>query len=414
MKKSLIIWIIGGTTEARKLIDFLSMTDAKVYVSVATEYGKSIIKYSQNVEVNDKRLSKYEMISFISDVKPHIVIDATHPYAKLVSENAYKACEGTKVRYIRLKRDESLKGDFIYVKSTLDAVEIVKETDENIFLTCGSKEIEHFTNLNNYKQRVYARVLPMCEVIKKCEDLGFERKNMIYMQGPFSKEINLAMFKHAGAKVLITKDSGDAGGFTQKIEAAQELGIKIIVIGRPIEISGFKFEEVIKKLQNEYYLKIEDKNKEVIPYFPMFISIRDKKVRVFGGGNIAKRRIKTLIDFGAKVNVVAPLINNDVANLVEDDKIKVERREYKKGDCNGYEIIIAATNDKDVNDKIYKESKDLNVYLNISDNKNLCTFFFPAVIKKDNMVIGVTSSGVNHKHVKEVADRIRAKAHDIF
>ncbi len=121
-------------------------------------------------------------------------------------------------------------------------------------LTCGSKEMKVFTSLPDFQNRIYARILPEPSILQKCIDLGFKPTNMICIQGPFSRDLNLAMMKHIGAEILVTKDSGPTGGYLDKLEASKMLGIKVIVIGRPLEQEGYTFDQLIAKLKAEHKL----------------------------------------------------------------------------------------------------------------------------------------------------------------
>lgn len=123
-------------------------------------------------------------------------------------------------------------------------------------LTTGSKTLEIFANkllpLNDV--RVICRMLPRIDNMQKCEQLGFPQKNIVAMQGPFSKELNIALFKHFGVTLMITKESGKVGAVDEKIEAAKELGIETIVIKRPIIEFGHVFsemEEIVNWIKNQ-------------------------------------------------------------------------------------------------------------------------------------------------------------------
>lgn len=139
------------------------------------------------------------------------------------------------------------------------------------------------------------------------------------------------------------------------------------------------------------------------PYFPLFISLEGKKVKFFGGGKIALRRVKTLLDFGAIIEIISPDIDKELLKICNNITI----REYSTGDCVGTDFVVAATNNPFVNDAIATECKQLNIPISVASNQDLCTFFFPAIIKNDDIVIGLTSSGNDHKKVKTVAERIR-------
>lgn len=139
------------------------------------------------------------------------------------------------------------------------------------------------------------------------------------------------------------------------------------------------------------------------PYFPLFISLEAKKVRFFGGGKIALRRVKTLLDFGAVIEIVSPKVSEELIVICEN----ITKREYQNGDCLGANLVVAATDNPLVNEAIAKECKHLNIPVSVASDKDLCTFFFPAIIKNEDIVIGLTSSGKDHKKLKVTTDKIR-------
>jgi len=251
--KKPVFWIIAGTSEGRQLTEQLSGFDAFIYVSLATEYGKWFIEKKDNIDINSERLDHDEMVAFINAKSIDCVIDASHPYAQEVTKNISEACRMTRTSYLRLQRPLSEQQELIYVEDSKHAAKVLKEMPGKVFLACGSKEIESFISIPNFAARCYLRVLPIPEIIQKCLDLGFKCPHIIGMQGPFSKELNMAMLKSSGSQILVTKDSGAAGGFGEKIEAALELGVTVIVIGRPIE-EGYTFDQVIQKLVVDYSL----------------------------------------------------------------------------------------------------------------------------------------------------------------
>ena len=123
--------------------------------------------------------------------------------------------------YIRLLREQSTDtADCIFVEDTAGAVEYLKQTEGNVLLTTGSKELKAFTALPDFEKRLYARVLSTPEVATMAASLGFVGKHLICMQGPFSKELNTAMLKQFDAAYLVTKDSGKVGGFEEKLLSA--------------------------------------------------------------------------------------------------------------------------------------------------------------------------------------------------
>jgi len=252
MRKRPVFWVIAGTSEGRKLVEQLSEYDVLICVSLATEYGKPFIKEKNNISVHVGRLGREDMVSFIRENRVDCVIDTTHPFAREVTGNISAACRESKTNYLRLLREPGKDGAYIHVRDQAQAVEVLAQTEGNILLTCGSKELGKYTKLADFAERITVRILPEPDNLKKCLDLGFRAQQIICMQGPFSKELNVAMLRTTGAKILVTKDSGAAGGFNEKVEAAAELGIDVVVIGRPTEGEGLTHDQILDKLMEEY------------------------------------------------------------------------------------------------------------------------------------------------------------------
>ena len=138
----------------------------------------------------------------------------------------------------------------VWVDSVKQATEYLNNTKGNIFISTGSKELGLYTELDDYKERCYVRVLSVWESVKKSMELGFDGKHLIAMQGPFSKELNVAMLRQTEADYFVTKESGKTGGFEEKYEAAMETGTVLVVVGRPEE-EGFGVEEVCQKIAGQ-------------------------------------------------------------------------------------------------------------------------------------------------------------------
>ena len=142
------------------------------------------------------------------------------------------------------------------------------------------------------------------------------------------------------------------------------------------------------------------------PYFPMFIDLTDKKILVAGGGTIALRRIRTLLKFRADIRVIAPELCEELAQLEEGGKIAAERREYCTPDIDGVQIVLAATDDHEVNRRIWEECRAAGVTVNVADDRSLCDFYFPSIVMTEDTVIGVNCGGEDHAKVKETRIKI--------
>ena len=138
------------------------------------------------------------------------------------------------------------------------------------------------------------------------------------------------------------------------------------------------------------------------PYFPMFIDLSDKNIVVAGGGNIATRRIKTLLKFTRNITVVATKVTQELMDLGKAGTVTLYIRPVKRSDFANAYMVIAATNDWKLNDEIYRVCKEEGIYVNVADDKSKCDFYFPGIYMKDEVVVGITASGLDHSRAKKV------------
>ncbi len=246
------IGLFAGTTEGRILARRLAGTQMSLDIFVATEYGKEGLPQAGNLKIFCGRMDEAQIAEMLKERSYDLVLDATHPYAKLVSENVKKSCEHAGIRYLRVLREPGKKTSdgILSVDSVEEAVLTLKDQEGAVLVTTGSKELHKYKNLPRWEERIYARVLSLPEVVSHAADLGFYGSHLIAMQGPFSMEMNLALLKSIGAKWMVTKESGKAGGFEEKEEAARRAGAGLIVIGRPKE-DGISLKEALDTLERE-------------------------------------------------------------------------------------------------------------------------------------------------------------------
>ena len=245
------ILIFGGTTEGRLLAEYCHQQEIEAYVSVVSGYGADLLPESEYLHVLSGRMAGEAMEGFMKRASIRAVFDATHPYAAEATRNIKEACGRARVSYLRVTREsaaaENPGGDsgkgpaaafasqVVYVHSVEEAVCYLKDREGDILVTTGSKELAAYTALPGYEERLYVRVLPSCAAISACEDIGIRGKRIIAMQGPFSEEMNRAMMRQLGVRYLVTKEAGTAGGFLEKLSAAEALSVTAVVIGRPLE-----------------------------------------------------------------------------------------------------------------------------------------------------------------------------------
>lgn len=249
--------VFAGTTEGRQLAQFLEKRQVSAHICVATEYGEQLLGENENLEISHERLDKTQMEELILKNQKSLVIDATHPYAAEVTKNIQAACESTGAEYLRVLRENqgnSDLGDCVYVETVEAAVAYLQKTTGNILATTGSKEAAKYTALSDFENRVFLRVLSLPNVVAECARLGFQGKNLLCMQGPFSKEFNIAMLRQLDCKYMVTKMSGKSGGFLEKLEAARACGCTLVVVGRPLEENGVSLQECKRILCRRFSL----------------------------------------------------------------------------------------------------------------------------------------------------------------
>ena len=245
--------VFAGTTEGRELVEFLCAQPVKTTACVATEYGQTLLEPAENLTIHTGRLNREEMAALFAREQFSLVVDATHPYASVVTQNICAACADTQTEYLRLLRSGAqAPEDSVFVPDLAGAVDYLNTREGNILLTTGSKELASFRGIREFAQRVYARVLPMEDSLRLCREAELPPAHIIAMQGPFSRALNVAMLRSVEGKFLVTKDSGTAGGFDEKIAAAREAGAQLVVIGRPPQVAGLTMAQVLEKLGTRF------------------------------------------------------------------------------------------------------------------------------------------------------------------
>lgn len=233
------ILIFSGTTEGRRLSHLLAERGAEVTVCVATEYGCEEQGEAPGVTVLTGHRTVEEMTALLGG--RDLCIDATHPYAVEVTKNIHLACAAAGVPCRRLLRERSGDTDALAVDGAEEAARLLAGREGNILLTTGAKELPAFAGIA--PDRLYPRVLPTKDSISACEAAGIPHRNILAMQGPFSTDLNEALIRQFHIAFLVTKDGGAAGGFPEKVQAAKNTGIELVLIRRPEE-TGECFEEI--------------------------------------------------------------------------------------------------------------------------------------------------------------------------
>lgn len=231
------VLIFAGTREGRELVEAFDRSHIACHVCVATEYGSQLLKTSDFITVHTGRLDEAGMRQLMDEIGCDVVVDATHPYAVLVTNQMKAAIQGSSIRYLRLLRenDGQQEEKAVFYENVEQCAKALAKEEGKVLLTTGSKQIAEFAAVPGLKERLVVRVIPGLESLKLCLDAGLMGNQIIAMQGPFSQEMNETIIKEYGICHLVSKESGVTGGVNEKTEAARKLGIKLHILKRPDE-----------------------------------------------------------------------------------------------------------------------------------------------------------------------------------
>lgn len=247
-----MILVMAGTREGREVFSFCRQRGYPVLATVATPCGELALS-GQNgrpagegqLGVACARLNVREMAELIKSRGAVAVVDATHPYAAKASATARSACRQAGVLYIRFARPPAKFPSSHLIHRCPDYARAAEQAaslaagGKTIFLTTGSKTVNIFAaEAQKTGARVVARVLPVPESLEACLAAGLSPKDLVAVWGPLDYGANRELFRYFGASVVVTKDSGPAGGTEEKVGAALDLGIAVVVVERPSEDGG--------------------------------------------------------------------------------------------------------------------------------------------------------------------------------
>lgn len=246
-----MIALFSGTSEGRKITEELDKNNLRTLVFTSTGYGSSLVATSKNIRINSGPLSKDQIKKVFKEREIKKILDATHPYAKNISRNLIEVSYELDLPYYRYEREgykiEKNNTTKIFPNYN-EIIEYLKKTKGNVMLTIGSRNLKKFV-VEIEKERIYPRILPLPNLIQDALDFGLSLKNIVGMQGPFSKEVNKALIESFNIKYIVTKNSGKEGGIKEKIEAAGETGVEILVLDKPKIDYPNKYENIEKIIE---------------------------------------------------------------------------------------------------------------------------------------------------------------------
>lgn len=247
--------IFAGTSEGHLMARYLrdrKLLD-KALFSVATEYGEETLSDIEGAEVITGRLDRSGIEKLIAEEGFRLVIDATHPYADKATAEIKAAADACGIEYVRVLREEKLPlmPGVLMADTAADAAKMLNDVEGRFLLTTGAKELGVFSSVRDFAERAIVRVLPSAASLDACFQAGVRPASVIAMQGPFTKEMNLATMRQYDLKTIVTKSSGGPGGFLDKAALADD-GFTVIVIGRPATEAGVSLAEAEKRMAEIY------------------------------------------------------------------------------------------------------------------------------------------------------------------
>ncbi|MFA6760488.1 MAG: bifunctional precorrin-2 dehydrogenase/sirohydrochlorin ferrochelatase [Sulfuricurvum sp.] len=141
-------------------------------------------------------------------------------------------------------------------------------------------------------------------------------------------------------------------------------------------------------------------------FFPLFVSLEDKRVVLVGGGEVASTKLSVLLKFTKNIAIISPKISQKVADLARENNLICHQREYESGDFAFYDLVVVTANSLPLQRFIYEESRPYRVFCNFADLVDLNDFSFGSIIKRGDLVVGVSTSGSSPSYAKVIKDRI--------
>lgn len=225
------IWLIGGTSESRKIAN--AIADLCPLITVTT--SEAIQLYPDNSQVLIGRMDLAAIRVFCLKHSITTIIDASHPFAIEISQNAIAIAQELNISYLRYERpmiETENQRNYLQLASFAELFQGDYLLDQRVLLTVGCKALPLFKSWCD-RTILYARVLPKLDSLKVALDSGFKSDRIIALRPPISLELEQALLQQWQISLIVTKASGKSGGEDTKQKLAQELGIQLITIARP-------------------------------------------------------------------------------------------------------------------------------------------------------------------------------------
>jgi precorrin-6A/cobalt-precorrin-6A reductase len=230
------ILLLSGTSEGPILARALADTSFHVRATVTRQEACVNLfgTLPPGVTVEARGFTEESLAEFLLGKEVDLVLDATHPFAVRITRIAQSVCARLGFPYIRYERpDWPAPAGTHVVASFAEAAARLPEFGTRAMLTIGAKQLKHFAHLHE-RMTLFARILPSPLSLAQALKEGFTAEKVLCLRPPFSQEFNRAMFREYQVEVLVTKASGSEGGVVEKVSAARELGMHVLMIRRPV------------------------------------------------------------------------------------------------------------------------------------------------------------------------------------
>ena len=248
-----MILLAGGTSEAIEIARAMDRAKILYIMTVATDYGYSKAVNSTAARVLRGPFDSEAFKKLIHDHSIDLVVDASHVYAGELRRELSGAAQSAGVRLVRFERPSSSgepNPDITFFEDPAALGAWAREKDfKRVFVASGIKGLQPLVRYLD-PDRIYVRLLPANESITAALKAGLKPAHIIAMEGPFSAALNEALLRHLQIDLLVTKDSGESGGFSAKIEAAEKIGCQVAVLNRPAPAGGEVFHSTSSLLQS--------------------------------------------------------------------------------------------------------------------------------------------------------------------
>ncbi len=245
------VLLVGGTTESSQIYRRLTNLGYAIHVSTVTDHVGHLYPGADEGTIHRGPLGSGGFKRLIEKEHVKVVIDASHPFAVSVTHTLRQVTETLEMPYFRYEREggDSLPREITMFDEVGEAVRFLSETEGPIFVTTGVRALPRIVEKID-RTRLLVRVLPSVASIATCHEMGLSIGQILAAKGPFTEAFNRVVMEDHGIKWLLTKESGRHGGLTDKIKAAQGLGISIVMVRRP-QVPGDAYacaEDLLKAL----------------------------------------------------------------------------------------------------------------------------------------------------------------------